>query len=335
MRILPSLSSLRNIFHPEGFHGAGRRGRFFEGWYHKLVGPDGTSLALIPGWFQSVDERTRFAFLMVFDGRDERVELIRFPASEFEAAAGGYDLRLGNSRFRSDRVELDVDTPQLRLRGAVHCSAPHPWPVTLRSPGVMGWYGFVPFMQCWHGIVSLDHSLQGSLELDGDPLSFDGGRGYTEKDWGSSFPDAWVWLQANEGGSSITASVATIPWAFGRSFAGFLVGFLHDGELYRFTTYTGARIDALTVDDERVRWTLHSRTHRLEIEATRDGATVLLPAPDLHDMVPKVPEALGVTITARLLSRRGDVVIGEIESNTGALEVMGEIARLRTLLKLR
>ncbi len=334
MRFPRPLASLRTLLHPEGFHGAGRRGRFFEGWYHKLVGPGGASLALIPGWFQGEDEERRFAFLMVFDGGTETVRIVRFPAAEFHAASDRYDLRLGSSRFTAERLELDVDTPQLRLRGAIDCTNTHPWPVTLRAPGVMGWYGYVPLMQCWHGIVSLDHGLRGELELDGRRIALDGGRGYTEKDWGSSFPDAWVWLQANDPTMSVTASVATIPWAFGRTFAGFLVGVLHRGQLYRFTTYTGARIEHLEVDSARVRWVLRSRTHRLELEALRGPAEVLLPAPDLNDMVAKVPESLGVTIRARLLTRDGET-IASLESDTGALEVMGDMARLRRLLKLR
>lgn len=28
-------------------------------------------------------------------------------------------------------------------------------------------------------------------------MDFSGGRGYIEKDWGQSFPAAWVWLQIN------------------------------------------------------------------------------------------------------------------------------------------
>lgn len=35
----------------------------------------------------------------------------------------------------------------------------HGWPVTLANPGVMGPYSFVPFMECNHGILSMDHAL--------------------------------------------------------------------------------------------------------------------------------------------------------------------------------
>lgn len=318
--------------HPEGFHGASRKGRFFEGWYHKLVTAEGRCLALIPGWFQGEDGQA-FAFLMVFDGARERVRMARFPAHRFVAARHAHDVGLDRSRFTLDRLQLDVDTAELSLHGEVRTHDPFPWPVTPTSPGVMGWYGWVPGMQCWHGVLSLDHALSGHLDLDGERITLDGGRGYIEKDWGRSFPDAWVWMQANDAGTSLTASVATIPWALGRHFAGFIVGFLHDGELHRFTTYARGRIEKLEVDDDVVRWVLVNPTHRLTLVAQRNGATVLLPAPDRLDMVPKVPESLGVTLEARLQTLAGTEVVA-LTSTTGALEVMGDVVHLRRMLAL-
>jgi hypothetical protein len=100
-------------------------------------------------------------------------------------------------------------------------------------------------------VVSLDHVIEGALDIDGRTIDFTGGRGYTEKDWGRSFPSSWIWLQSNHfstPGSSFTASVAIIPW-IGRSFPGFIIGLWHQNKLYRFATYTGAKI-------RKFRWTV-------------------------------------------------------------------------------
>ena len=48
----------------------------------------------------------------------------------------------------------------------------------------MGWYRFVPFMECFHGVVSLNHELEGDFLIENQVFSFDGGKGYIEKDWG-------------------------------------------------------------------------------------------------------------------------------------------------------
>jgi hypothetical protein len=112
------------------------------------------------------------------------------------------------------------------------------WPKSFFSPGIMGPFSFVPFMECYHGIVSMDHSIEGHLNIDGSFIEFNGGRGYIEKDWGRSFPSAYVWMQTNHfssEGISIKASVANIPW-LGSSFVGFICGlWLHD-RLIQFNT---------------------------------------------------------------------------------------------------
>ena len=42
----------------------------------------------------------------------------------------------------------------------------------------MGWYAYVPTMECFHGILSMNHTLTGQLTLNKSKLNFDGGKGY-------------------------------------------------------------------------------------------------------------------------------------------------------------
>ncbi|MBK9017235.1 MAG: hypothetical protein IPM82_26040 [Saprospiraceae bacterium] len=117
----------------------------------------------------------------------------------------------------------------------------------LGAPGIMGWYSFVPFMQCFHGLVSLHHRLSGQMQVYGQPVDFGGGIGYLEKDWGTSFPP-FVYLDAGQpffasGKDLRVRPVAHIPWL--RSyFIGYIVGFQWGDTLYRFATYTGASMKA-------------------------------------------------------------------------------------------
>ena len=39
----------------------------------------------------------------------------------------------------------------------------------------MGPFAFFPFMECYHGIVSMDHQVFGKLEINGEIVNFDGG----------------------------------------------------------------------------------------------------------------------------------------------------------------
>ena len=72
-------------------------------------------------------------------------------------------------------------------------------------------------------------------------------------------------------------SIANVPW-LGNSFDGFIMGFWHNNRLYRFTTYTGARITDIHYDEEKLVLGVQSRKYRLEIEVSYlKGAELLTP----------------------------------------------------------
>jgi hypothetical protein len=184
-------------------------------------------------------------------------------------------------------------------------------------------------MECKHGVVSFGHDLSGSLEHGSDVTSFDGGRGYSEKDWGAAFPSAYVWMQTNhfaERETCLTASVAMIPWVRSQ-FRGHIVGLLHRGELHRFATYTGASTTRLEIDDAEVRWHLRSKQGSvLELTADRPRGG-LLHAPVRTEMHRRVEETLDATIHVRLLDSAGRVLLDDVGA-AGGLEVHGDLESL-------
>ena len=200
-----------------------------------------------------------------------------------------------------------------------------PWPVTWREPGCMGWYGYVPFMECFHGILSMDHSLTGRIIYDDIEFDFGGGIGYIEKDWGRNFPRAWIWTQANHFQNrrmSLSASIAVVPYQ-GREFAGFIIGLLYDDHFHRFTTYRGGHIKKLEIVDSKVTWILEQDGQHLEIRISPGEKTGCLFAPGPVDMVPKVPEYLDANV--RIIFDDGSGTILEDESNIAALETVGDL----------
>lgn len=326
--------ALASTLRPDGYHGHRQGAGFFEGWYVKLVSADRSArLAVIPGIFLGLDGddgRHDEAFVQVLDGATGRSWYERYDASDFSAEAGRFDVTIGPNRFSDQGVHLDL--PQSGLRGDVRfTSAFDPWPVTIGSPGIMGWYAWVPVMECYHGVTSFGHDLAGSLTLDGADLPFDRGLGYLEKDWGRAFPTGYVWMQSNHfsaPGVSFVASVARIPW--GRTqFRGFIVGLRMPGPdgtpvLHRFATYTGARITDLAVDDDLVHWSLRSRrgwTLDIRAERRRGG---LLHAPVRTQMHQRVEETLDAVLHLTLADGQGRTVFADTGQVAG-LEVHGDV----------
>jgi hypothetical protein len=314
--------------HPEGFHGRDERRGFFEGWYVKLVSADRHQRwAVIPGVFLGLDGGDE-AFVQVLDGVSGRSWYQRYESSEFHARDDALDVTVGPNRFTTEGVRLDV--PAAGLAGEVRFTDPlDPWPVRPWAPGIMGWYAWMPFMECYHGVPSFGHGLAGTLTHEGEPLSFDGGRGYLEKDWGRAFPSGYVWMQTNHFDRPdvcLTASIAIIPWLRGE-FRGFIVGLRDAGGLHRFATHTGARTTSLEIDDDHVRWGLRSRrgaTLDLVAERRRGG---LLHAPVRTEMHRRVEETLDARVHVRLADAAGRVLL-EDTGHCAGLEVHGDLERL-------
>jgi hypothetical protein len=194
----------------------------------------------------------------------------------------------------------------------------------------MGPFGYIPAMECYHGLVSLDHGLSGMLQIGKDSIDFSGGRGYIEKDWGTNFPSAYIWFQSNhfsKPGTSLSASIARIP-LWGLNFPGFIIALWHQGVHYRWATYNRSATEQLEVTDNQVKWVVSNRKTRLSMTAER-SAGGLLKAPLRTEMHKRVDETMLSAVAVRLETHNGQVIFEDCGDCT-ALEVFGEIDQLVT-----
>ncbi len=321
---------IKTTLHPEMYHGKVMTPPFFEGWYFKVVDSTGKNrFAFIPGVFVGKTAEDSHAFVQVLEGESQRVEYHRYPIDQFWSAEDRFELRIGENKFSLNQISLNIKNDQQLVIGVLKFDNPVAWPVRITSPGVMGWYAWVPRMECYHGVLGFDHAVSGEMVVDGIPRNFDGGRGYIEKDWGKAFPQSWVWMQSNhfeQPCTCLTASVAIIPWV-GTAFAGFIVGFWQNGTLHRFATYANGKILQLKVDDQHVYWQLRNRTHQLEIIATQaEGGLLMAPTPE--GMGRRIAETLSARIHIRLVRLKSDSVEFEGEGKYAGLEAVGDLEKL-------
>ena len=318
-------NKIQALFNSEQYHGWGKTKRYFEGWYYKIVSADGTkAFAFIPG--VAMDENgTQQAFIQVLDGKKFTAEYHKFDIDRFSAAEGKFEVQVANNFFRSDFLALNLPSVQGELR----FKNPFPWPNPWYSPGIMGPFSFIPFMECYHGVLSMDHEIEGSLTIDGETIDFSGGRGYMEKDWGKSFPSGYFWMQSNhfsEKRVSLKASVAKIPW-LGSSFVGFIGGVLLGDRLVEFTTYNFSKLRKSFADENKVEIVLENGRHLLEIHAHRDHATSLA-SPILGFMDGRIEESMTSTIDVRLFDKKNKKVLLEDTGRNAGLEVAGKIEEI-------
>ncbi|UCF63964.1 MAG: hypothetical protein JSW33_15585 [bacterium] len=326
------ITKLTQIWRPEGYHGNEKKNNFFEGWFFKLVDKSRQHVyAVIPGIFRGSKPEESHAFIQVLDGKTHTSSYHKFSTNQFQAASDKLHIQIDSNHFSKNEISLNIESQERIMKGKVILKDLQPWPVKLFAPGVMGWYAFVPFMECFHGILSLDHPLSGRLQMDTGTITFEGGRGYIEKDWGKSFPEAYIWMQCNhfrESGISLSASIAKIPWLTG-AFRGFIIGLWWDGRLYPFTTYNGARLNQVSVQEKQIDFEAESGKYLLRVKANRITQGQLR-GPYQNQMLSHVSESLDSRLTLEFYEKRGSTMkeVLRISGEPAAVEANGKLKEI-------
>ena len=150
----------------------------------------------------------------------------------------------GNS-FSKSGISLSIHTQGLNIDAKLDFG-----PLTPLKYDIMGPFALGPFMECRHSVISMKHSVFGTVYLNGQRYDFYDDAGYWEGDRGRSFPEEYVWTQCSFSGGSLMLSAADIPLA-GFHFTGIIGYVLWKGHEYRLATYLGAK--ALQLQDGSIR----------------------------------------------------------------------------------
>jgi len=320
------------LFRPPVYQGRRHAKNYFEGWYYKHVDATGKHIwSVIFGVSHSADPHS---FIQVIEGTGGETDYIRFDIADFSYDTDQLRVTIGKNIITGQYMQLDLSSDKFSIRGRVEYSETTPFPQKLTAPGIMGWYTYAPFMECYHGVVSMNHGISGRLEINSANIDFTGGKGYIEKDWGRSMPSDWVWLQCNHfddaPGASLMVSVARIPWLTGH-FPGFLSFFRLNGTVYRFATYNRSVIEHIGVDQDAVKMRLRNRRHILELEVERNISGELK-APVKGEMERKIAESLDAGMLITLKAKSGKVLYHGQGAHAG-LEIVGDVEQYIRLLK--
>ncbi len=307
------LDRLRVRWRPDAYQGSGARGEYFEGWYYKIVdGDEKERMAIIPG--VSLGRSSGHAFIQILDGLRSTYDYHEFKMDEFSFSTDQFKVEIGPNKFSGDRIELHLKGKDRDADGVLSLNHLHPWPVRLWSPGAMGVLSLVPGIPCYHHILSLGHCVMGKLAFGKRELDFDGGRGYAEKNWGSSFPSTWIWMQSNhfqDPDVSFMLAVARMDF-HARPIQGLTCGLMQGNQLHRFCTWSGGRVARIVADDGTMTLCVENRRHRLEVEATRSDSTEMR-VPHLDGMTGTVLESLSSRLRVTLSRKDG----GRVLEDTG------------------
>ena len=260
---------------------------FFGGRYDKCVADDGFSFAIIDS-----DATSGKELQLIF-------------------ADGAHFLKDVTALKRTDQgMEIHVEEDGLSIHASLVFGPLHP----LSKP-VMG-----PFrhfkMQCNHAVYSMFHSVKGTFLHNGILHEFHDGYGYAEGDYGTSFPEGYVWFNSSGKDYGVTFAYATIPFGLIR-FHGLLAFIKTEKGEWRLTTYTGARVLSCT----KKRIVVKKGKYRLEITPSfREGHALKAPAEGAMKRLIKE----NLAVTSHVVFKKGKEVILEKDDPLSSMEFMME-----------
>ena len=317
---------MKNLRYPEAFQGNLKKNNYYEGWYNKIVDvKKDKSYAFIPTIAINRESNTSQAFIQILNGQTGEMHYIRHKLTKFENLSNTeFSIRIDNSYFSAQGFLLDIDQNGIKIKGNIKYINPILWPRSFLQPNIMGILNYIPFLETYHGIVSMNHKLIGSLDINGTIVDFNGGKGYVEKDWGSSFPESYIWAQTNhflETELSMVLSVALVP-LFGVKIKGFFCVIWHKGTFYTFTTYTNAKVRFLSRPGKNIRLVIEDRKYFVDITIDKSNLKFTkLKAPKLGDMSFDIVETLSSRIKVHLYDRKNHKVILEDTGSNAGLDI--------------
>ena len=366
------------LFHPERGHydskyfKESKSNHLFEGWYYKIANKE-YQFAIIPGAYHSINDNGNYAFIM-FVTTKYSFEY-RYSLDEYIINKGNinYDqqfyINIGPNKFSKNSISLlleskyiysiqpskyennKIETIKMEL---IFKDQDNGFPLSLFQLGAMGYYGWIPILECYHAILSMNFLVYGQIYIGNNNLIYDNNKynkdktmhGYLEKDYGTNFPKTWIWIQAShfikDENVSLTLALARLPIIGDSVYTkpGFLGGFYINNQLYRLATFTWSKVKMLDIIDDdhfrqiKIEITNFMESVRLHVIATIPNAYnidykdamklyphLLVPQSDGY-MKPTLLEWINATVWIRFVDNNKNIVF-ESESSPATVECHG------------
>jgi len=298
VRIIYIMDKLLLIKNPEFFQGKkylNKNKSYFEGWYFKTIG-NNNGISFIPGI--NIVNGKKHAFIQIITNKFSYY--VKYNIDEFKFNYNPFYIKIGNNFFSKDETYIDIkdNFQNLIINGSIKYTNTKNINKSFISPNIMGFFSYIPFMECNHAVISMKSEANGLISINNDKIHFDKGLGYIEKDWGYSFPKSYIWCQGNnfkDSNASFMMSIANIPFLL-FNFRGLICSLIIDDKEYRFATYNNTKIIEYEIYNDYLNITLKKGRYLLKLNCKYKKGLKLV-APVKGKMEKNIFESINEKIT--------------------------------------
>ena len=218
-----------------------------------------------------------------------------------------------------EKIEININEENIKINGTIFLKEKENIMTSIVNPNIMGPFSYIPHMECNHAILSMQTLTNGEISIQDETLNFQNNNGYIEKDWGTSFPQNYIWLEGNQFQNKTTSfflAIATIPYLC-LKFKGLICVLIINHKEYRFATYNNTKIKELKHKKGKIYITLKKGKYTLKVEA-KEKNTNNLKAPKHGKMNKEILESINSSIYIEL-KEKGKIIYKD-KSNLCGLE---------------
>lgn len=311
------------IKNPELFQGEkylNNKKNYFEGWYFKNIN-DEKGISFIPGI--SINDKMAKAFIQIIS--DNTSYFVSYDIKDFKFSHNPFYIKIGDNVFSKEEININIEdvSQNLRVNGKIKYSNSKNISTNIFAPNIMGPFSYIPFMECNHAIISMQSTINGVININGELINFNNNKGYIEKDWGYSFPKSYIWCQGNnfeKTNASFMISVADIPFKL-FTFKGVICTLLIDNKEYKFTTYNNSKLIEYDIKENSLNITLKKGAYYFNIKSNYNNG-LKLSAPVNGKMSKNIFESISSNVTVTLKKKK-EIIFSDTSSICG-LEIVQE-----------
>lgn len=320
---------INKITNPLLFQGNLKHKDYFEGWYYKQVSKnEKEAVIFIPGislFHNDISCFIQYINISLHENIEKVIETgyVKYSIEDFKFSNNPFSIQIGPNIFSDSMISINIWDKNMNMKGTLKLSSLTPIKKSVLMPNIMGCFAYIPKMECYHGIVSMNHTVNGILKINGEEINFNSGKGYIEKDWGTSFPKEYIWIQCNNfknKDTSFFASIAYIPF-MKKSFLGHICNLSANGKEYRFATYNNSKFKIESINDENITLLFENNKEKLRIEADLKKQGQLI-APELGEMNRKIKEEISENVKIYLYNKQNEIIYEDTGSMAG-IEIVG------------
>jgi len=322
---------LKKILNPDLYHGEKKKKKFFEGWYYKITDKDNIhSYAFIPGIIKGNIVEEGYSFIQILNGDKHDFTYLKFTKDNFKFNHKPFYIEINNNYFSLRELRLNHYDNHIQLVGSLRFIDCIKWPDSIINPGSMGFYNYLKFMECYSQVCCLDGGIVGKLLINNEEIDFTGGKVYIEKNWGTNFPDSYIWIQANnfiDPSVALTMSLGRVPMRL-YHFDGFLAAFLYNKKIYKFTSINRSQ-KIIEFIDNNIIVTFEKDNFQLSIETkclSKDFLTIK--GPTIGKMNRDIEESIVSEVRVEFIDLHKEVILFQGISKNAGIEFMGDIRSL-------